>query len=57
MVSVKLLPLSVALRTAVKAVSAYNGWVMSGVQLSMVSGEMPLSVSSWDRASAAGAVP
>ena len=50
-------PLSVALRTAVKAVSAYSGWVMSGVHLSMVSGEMPLSVSSWDRASAAGAVP
>ena len=50
-------PLSVVLRTAVKAVSAYSGWVMSGVQLSMVSGEMPLSVRSRATSSAVGAVP
>ena len=48
---------AVILGTAVKAVSAYSGWVMSGVQLSMVSGEMPFSLRSRATSSAVGAVP
>ena len=49
-------PLSVILGTAVKAVSAYSGWVMSGVQLIPASG-MLWSASSCLRASTEGAEP